>query len=221
MAAQPKLAHLAAALLCAIFTATPAQTPAQRAIDAARTQAPAAAALEVTPLAAICADPSPLVGTAVRCHFQFESEMTTWNPFLTRFGSDDYRALRVWGDEQMLWKREEWEAPLGVLFVRRDSDVAKLFEHAPKYARFEIVGRVRQVFHDMPWIEIDGAQRLAPEIGEGALLHASRALQLIAGEQWQMASDDLDRALIGNLPDKARAELLRLRDDCKAHTKRK
>ena len=108
-----------------------------------------------------------------------------------------------------------------MLFVRRGSDAAKVFEHAPKYARFEIVGRVRQVFLGMPWIEIDSAQRLAAEIGEGALLHASRALQLIAGEQWQMASDDLDRALIGNLPQQARTELLRLRDDCQAHAKRK
>jgi hypothetical protein len=106
--------------------------------------------------------------------------------------------------------------------MRRDSDAVKVLANAPKYARFEVVARVRQVFLGRPWIEIESAQRLVPEIGEGALLHASRALQLIEGEQWQLASDDLDRALIGNLPEPARAELLRLRDGCKAHsTKRK
>jgi hypothetical protein len=177
--------------------------------------------VQTAPLGEVCADPAVWLGRDLRCTFQFESELATWNPYLTRFGGDDYRALRVWGDEQMLWKHEEWEAPLAVLFVRRGSDAAQVFEHAPKYARFEIVGRVRQVFLGLPWIEIDSARRLMPEIGEGALLHASRALQLIAGEQWQMASDDLDRALIGNLPQVARAELLRLRDDCQAHAKRK
>jgi len=33
--AQSKLTHLAAALLCAVFTAAPFQTPAQRTIDSA------------------------------------------------------------------------------------------------------------------------------------------------------------------------------------------
>jgi len=68
----------------------------------------------------------------------------------------------VWGDEQMLWKRESGGAVRRALRAPR-SDVAKVLDNAPKYARFEITGRVRQVFLDLPWIEIESAQRLAPE----------------------------------------------------------
>ena len=213
VATKSSCTRVVAALACTVIAVASTQLPASRAASAPPEP-------QLVTLAPICAEPPSFLGRELRFRFQFESELATWNPYLTRFGSDDYRAMRVWSDEQMLWRREDWDAPLAVLFVRRGGDAAKALDHAPKYARFEVVGRVRQVFLGLPWIEIERAERLVPEIGEGALLHASRALQLMAAEHWQLAGEDLDRALIGNLPEPARAELLRLRDDCKAHARR-
>lgn len=218
MSAVPnKLTLIATALVCAAFTPTTSRAAVRQQMGVSSQPREA----ELVALATPYADPASYLGREVRLHFQLESELAAWNPYLTRFGSDDYRAVRVWSDEQMLWKREEWDAPLAVLFVRRDGAVAKLFDGAPKYARFDVVARERQVFLGMPWIEIESGVRAKAEIGEGALLHASRAMQLIDGQQWQLAIEDLNRAMIGNIPEQARAELLRLRDECSARCNRR
>jgi hypothetical protein len=157
----------------------------------------------------------------VRVRVQLDAELESWNPYVTRFGTADYRAWRTWGDEQYLWRASEWEHPLGTLFVRRDEGlVLDALSRAPRYARIEVVGRVRQVFLGRPWIQLERAERLREEVDEASLLHASRAALLIENERWPLAIEELDRALAGNLPQRARDELWRLRAECRERSPR-
>jgi len=156
------------------------------------------------------------LGRRVRFTFQFESSPAVWNPFLTRFGTHDYAAAVGWGDDQFLWLSEEFDAPTVLVFARRGTPAAEALGRAHRYARLEVVGTVRQLFLGLPWIEIESAERLPQETGEGAILHASRALRAMEGGDWTRALEDLARAEISNLPEAARAELARLRAICEA-----
>lgn len=159
-------------------------------------------------------DPLVHLGSEVRIVFQRCDELAGWNPYLTRFGSDEFRGFRAWADEQFLWRREDWEQPAATLYARRGSVAADVLAAAPRYARFEATAHVRQVFLGRPWVEIASLRRLPGEIGEGTILHASRAIELMNEERFGIARDDLDRALPGDMPDAARVELRRLRDLC-------
>jgi hypothetical protein len=56
---------------------------------------------------------------------------------------------------------------------------------------------------------------MSEEVGEGCVLHATRAVELMAQQQWKLAIEDLDRALASNLPERARDELARLQQSCR------
>lgn len=164
--------------------------------------------------AELAREASSWVGRRVRFTFQFQSAPATWNPYLTRFGTEDYVGAVGWGDEQLLWRAEDFDAPSVLVFARRGTPAAGVLAGARLYARFEVVGTVRQLFLGLPWIEIESAERLPQETGEGAVLHASRALRAMENGEWGRALEDLARAEISNLPPHAREELARLRAIC-------
>ena len=172
-------------------------------------QAAPAAALE-----AVFEEPRAWVGREFRATFQVASVPASWNPYVTRFGTDDWVAAEVWGDGQFLWVEEEHAHPLGLVFARRGSAAAAVLTAACPYGRYTARFGVRQVFLGRPWAEI---LEIAPEecaVDEGTILHASRALKLMTSGDWQLAREDLMRASAPLLPDHARAELDRLRQVC-------
>ncbi len=160
--------------------------------------------------------PADWIGRRVRFVFQFHSAPEAWNPYLSRFGKRDYLAARCWSDAQVLWKADEYDAPAGMLFARRGSAAAEALAAAPVYGRYEAVGLVRQVFLGRAWIDVERVERLPEEVGEGAILHASRALRSMETCAWKLALEDLARAEASNLPPHARAELAALREECEA-----
>jgi hypothetical protein len=169
--------------------------------------------LEYVSLATLARDPRPYLGRSVLVRFQVQAHPATWNPYLTRFGSADWSRCEVWADEQFLWEREAWDAPAAAVFARRDSVAHSALGDAPRLARFQARAHVSQVFLGRPWIEVSEVQRVPGAIGEGSVLHATRALEHLEKEQHRIALDHFDRALVGEMPDVARAELRRLRDE--------
>lgn len=169
--------------------------------------------LEYVSLETLARDPRPYLGRSVLVRFQVQSHPETWNPYLTRFGSEDWARCEVWADEQFLWEREAWDAPAAAVFTRRDSVAHSALRDAPRLARFQARAQVSQVFLGRPWIEVSEVQRVPGAIGEGSVLHATRALEHLEKEQHRLALDHFDRALVGEMPDVARAELRRLREE--------
>lgn len=165
----------------------------------------------------VVAHPLDYLGGKVHFTLQLESRPESWNPFLTRFGTDDYRAVIAWGDEQALWERSAYQSPVASLFVRRGTPNEESITRAGRYARFEATGIVRQVLVGRPWIELIDLVPLAPQFTEGSLIHASRAMDLMAAEHWDLAAQSFQRAMASDLPDRMRLELDRLRAACLAH----
>jgi hypothetical protein len=185
-------------------------------------QEPAVAAPESAELETLLEEPAAWLGRSVRFTFQFHSAPASWNPYLTRFGTRDYVAAVAWSDAQLLWDVDEHDHPRALVFARRGSASGSTLSAAPLYGRYEAVGRVVQVFMGHPWIEVEQVERLPEEIGEGAILHASRALRSMDQGEWRLALEDLTRAEASNLPPRARAALVRLRERCEeARTERR
>jgi len=168
------------------------------------------------PLETLLAEPTAWLGRSVRFSFQFHSAPASWNPYLTRFGTRDYVAAIAWCDDQLLWDADEFDNPRALLFARRGSEAGTILSDAAVYGRYEAFGRVVQVFLDNPWIEIASLERLPEEIGEGAILHATRALRSMERGEWKLALQDIGRAEASNLPPRAREALARMRERCEA-----
>lgn len=161
------------------------------------------------------ADATRLLGRRVRFVVQMHSRVEHWNAYLSRFGPHDTAVFQFWADEQFPWRVDDFDAPLVRLFVRRDTDAEAELARGTRYARFEIVGTVREVFLGEPWVEVENALLLPERVTEGTVIHGGRALALVESGQWILAASEVDVALQANLPRAAREELERLRDDCR------
>ena len=162
----------------------------------------------------VFADPLDYLGRRVRVVFQVHSAPAQWNPYLTRFGTAEWAAVKVWSEHQFLWDVREYEQPLGLVFAPRGGAAHTALLPAREFSRFEATIRVDQVFLGRPWIAILELEQLRAETGRGSILHASRALALMASGEWRLAIDDLSRAGVPELPPAAQAELDRLAEFC-------
>lgn len=169
-------------------------------------------------LRAVALQPLGFLGQELRFTIQVESQPADWNPFLTRFGTEDYRAVIAWGDEQSLWEQADYDNPAAFLFARRGGAVEPILLRAQRYDRFEAGGIVRQVFAGRPWIELTDLRPLDEHFTEGSMVHASRGVELMADEHWELAAQSFERALASNLPARARDELARLQSECVGRT---
>lgn len=146
---------------------------------------------------------------------QFRARIESWNPFLTRFGDGEYSAWGAWGDGQFPWVESEYLAPRARVFTRRGSSAESALQDASTFERFELTGVVRSVFGGRPWFEVLSVKPLVREIGEGCVIHASRAIELMEKRSWRGALDELERAAGEGLPAHAGEELERLMSACR------
>jgi hypothetical protein len=160
--------------------------------------------------------PSRYLGKTVTLHAQFHSRVASWSAYLTRFGAHDFAAFQFWSDEQFPWIEAEYQQPRVRLFARHGQPGEWALAGAQPYARYELCVRVRELFLDLPWAEIEGATPTLEEISEGTNIHAARGIDLAQKGSFALAETEFEHALEGLLPAHARAELERLRAGCKA-----
>jgi len=158
---------------------------------------------------------SALLGRRVRFVVQFKEPVPAWRAYQSRFGPRTHLAFQAWADEQFLWLREQHDAPLVRCFVRRGSYDERTLEAAGTYQRFEVVGTLRELFLGVPWVEVEELRGLPERVGEGVVIHAARAVELIREESWALAQAELQQALQATLPAPARRELERLLQGCR------
>lgn len=175
-------------------------------------QAPTPAAAVIAPrpvaLGALRADPGRYLNQEVRFVFQFRALREDWNPFLSRFEPSRWLALEVWPDEVFTWDRAAFEAPARRLFLRRGGGFEPLARRARTYQRFEARARVRETFQGEPWLELIELVPLEGEVGEGTILHVTRARELVLEGQFDLALEQYERARSAPLPPHALAAVL-------------
>lgn len=161
-----------------------------------------------TSLSELRAAPGTNLGQEVRFVLQFQRLVEDWNPYLSRFEPARWLALEAWPDELFTWDKRVFDAPVGHLFLRRGGGFEPIARRARTYQRFEVHGRVREVFLGEPWIEIEELVPLSGEVGEGTILHVTRAREVALQGQFDLALEQYERARGGPLPPHALAALL-------------
>jgi hypothetical protein len=164
----------------------------------------------------LCEHPSRWLGKTVHLRIQYLDPVERWNPYMTRFSAPRFAGVQAWADEQLPWIRTEYDAPLVRLFTLREGSCAWAFQSARRGDRFEVTAVVREVFLSLPWTEVVEVLPLPERIGEGTVIHAGRALDLMGKKAWKLAELEVDQAMTVNLPERARTELLRMKDACRA-----
>lgn len=164
----------------------------------------------------LCDRPSRWLGKKIRLRFQYQGRVDDWNPYLTRFGSRRYGAIQAWSDEQLPWVKSEFDAPIVRVFFPRGESCASVLDQAQVNGRYEVTAMVREVFLDVPWTELLEVVPLSERIGEGTIIHAGKALELMQRSDWKLAELEIEQAITDSLPPPARAELERLRAECRA-----
>jgi hypothetical protein len=190
-------------LLCAALTAAPVENEAP---------------LEPTlsPYEDFVEHPARHLGETIRFAFSFESEVATWNPFLTRFGAADFECVYGWSDSSFPWLAEEYNSPTIRLFLPRNSRAERRLKDAKPYARFAVEGVVRELFAGQPWIEVTSVERLEAALNEGAVIHAERGMREMQEEHFSLAIENFERARLGILPRSTADELERVIAECHA-----
>ncbi len=158
--------------------------------------------------------PSRYLGKTITLHAQFQARVEHWSAYLTRFGSSEFSAWQFWSDEQFPWVQAEYEQPRVRLFTRHGQPGEWALAGAKTYMRYELRVKVRELFLDLPWAEIEAATPTVEEISEGTNIHAARGIDLAGKGSLVLARTEFEHALEGLLPAHARAELERLRDAC-------
>jgi hypothetical protein len=182
--------------------------------DARFADTPAVEAPALVSWSELCERPCRWLGRKVRVRMQYESELTDWNAYMTRFGTGQFDALRAWSDEQLPWIEQEFHAPEGLLFVRKGSAQQHALDSAKTYSRYECTIQVREVFLDTPWAEIIDVRPMAEQIREATVIHAARAIELMNERSFDLAKLELDVALEAPLPEAPLHALKLLRDAC-------
>ena len=193
-------------ILTGLLLATSLAAPARRAVEAAP---------PVVSWQELCDRPTLWLGKPVRLRLQFQGRVDSWNPYLTRFGTKKFAAIQAWSDEQLPWIKADFDAPVVRLFLERGESCAWALDAAHTSERFEVTAVVREVFLDVPWTEVLEVRPLPERIGEGTVIHAGKALELMKRRDWKLAELEIGQATTDSLPSRARAELDRLREECR------
>ena len=162
------------------------------------------------------AHPERHLGETVRFAFTLESELETWNPYLTRFGASSFDCIRGWSDGSFPWLRSDYENPSIRLFLTAGTRAQRVAKTASPYTRFAVTGVVRELFAGQPWIEVIALDRLEASLNEGTVLHAARAMREMDAKQFTLAIENFERARVGILPKVSADELERLLAECRA-----
>lgn len=161
-----------------------------------------------TTLVELRASPGRLLGEEVEFTLQFRGLTESWNPYLSRFEPGRWLGLSAWPDEVFTWDAASYDAPMLRLFAWRGSPLEATLRHAVPYQRFRATAIVREQFLGEPWLELTALTRLAEEVGEGTVLHVTRARELVLEGNYDLALEQYERARLAPLPSHALAAIL-------------
>jgi hypothetical protein len=161
-----------------------------------------------TTLVELRANPGKRLGEEVEFTLQFRALSESWNPYLSRFEPGRWLGLSAWPDEVFLWDEASFDRPATRLFARRGGELERALRAARPYQRFHVTALVREHFLGEAWLELTALKRLSEEVGEGTLLHVTRARELALEGSFDLALEQYERARRAPLPPHALAAIL-------------
>lgn len=167
-----------------------------------------------TTLTAVRKNPDAFKNVWIRFDAQFSSQGRVFNPFFTIFTPTEFANFAVWGDEQNLWTKSEYDDAFGYLFVHKRADHAPEMLGLVTYDRIRCTAVVRNTFQGTPWIEVMKVEKLDKSINTETLAHLYRGSQLMEQRKWQLAVGELSLADVTTVPERVVGEAHKLVGVC-------
>jgi hypothetical protein len=169
---------------------------------------PAGAQAALVDLAELRAQPAAWIGQRISCVAQLAPLSGSFESLETGFDALHWRRFAFWSEGQRPWRAADFGDPAPYLFAPVGSTPALQLEAAGDYSAVRLIGSVEAVCLGEPWVRIEALEVLPQAIGAGAVLHASRAFDLLEQGQRRLALAELERALAAPLPEAAQLELV-------------
>lgn len=147
-----------------------------------------------TTLTEIRRNPEAFRDVWVAFDMQFSGLSQVYNPFFTRFVSTDFVSFAAWGDEQELWKLEEFRQDYHFLFVDKRSTVALAVYSMKKFQRARVVGFIRNTFQGSAWVEVTEVEPKQDSLDDATLFHLVRGRTLMKEGKWSLGAAELAKA---------------------------
>jgi hypothetical protein len=140
----------------------------------------------------------------VACQFTltFHQYTQVYNPYFTRFVPERYLNFAAWGDEQEIWKVEEYSRDFPFLFVAKKARNLSDFLKLKRFDRVQVIGEIKDIFKGKPWIELYSIKPLDGKITEKSLVHRVRGDMAMKKNRPRIAVKEYNLALsVKDLPD--------------------
>ena len=159
--------------------------------------------------------PENFKGVAVRFPVQFCATGRVFNPFFTAFTPSEFANFSVWGAEQAIWLRSEYDNPFGYMFVsKRVPELIDQVMALKVYEQFMLSGVVRSTFQGTPWVEVTAIQRMDQALNTETLAHMFRGSQLMENRRWALAIGELALANADGIPSRVIGEIHKMIGIC-------
>lgn len=134
---------------------------------------------------------------AVPCEFTltFHQFTQVYNPYFTRFVPERFLNFAAWGDEQEIWKVEEYSRDFPFLFVSKGAKNLTDFLKLERFDRVQVVGEIKDIFKGKPWIELYSVKPLDGKITEKSLVHRVRGDMAMKKNRPRIAVKEYNLAL--------------------------
>ncbi len=151
-------------------------------------------------LEALQQNPDSYLGNCFQLTVTLDEEREIENPYFTRFHADRFVCFAVRGASKPLWENEVYFNESRQFFLAKDSRYLSSLRGAKKHERVKLTVIVRDCFRNLPWIEIIGANLTGEWTPEGSLIAVARGRKLYKENQFSLAAEELQKALVDPLP---------------------
>ena len=121
---------------------------------------------ESVTLSDLCAEPSRWSGKVVTFACIYNEPAEIYSPYFTSFNAEKYENVTAWLDGAPLWDAEAFQRDdFPFLYLPRTHTQRNELFRLPAFTRIEITGKVKDVYRQRPWIEIQAFRVTAATLG--------------------------------------------------------
>ncbi|MBI4616634.1 MAG: hypothetical protein HY720_23690 [Planctomycetes bacterium] len=152
-------------------------------------------------LSDIRANPRAYLEQVVQFELRFNAYGDVYNPVFTRFVPERYVNFSGWGEEQLLYKQEEFVDPFPFLFMDKSHPEIKTLNKLTRFEPVLVTAYIHDYFQEMVWIDVVAVQQNdAGVLNERILIHITRGMEHFRQRRWDDCLREFKDALLYPLP---------------------
>jgi hypothetical protein len=134
-------------------------------------------------LADVIAQPKPWRNKRITFTCVYHKPDQVFAPYFTRFHPERHLNLTVWADGAPVWERDAFVADFPHLYLERTHVQRDEALSLATFTRVEVTGEVKDVYRNLPWIQVHGIRKTGGTLGEPVVQ------AMVAGDNYLRAAD--------------------------------